>query len=143
VRDPSAGVLTWPWGGQIARAVVGPERCFEPEGPDQARHWTVCYPTAALLPMMALVQHVRAMNMGRVRAPTLLAYSQADQVVDAQESTRLLPALGGGLTVHEVERTGDPASHVIAGAIMSPGTTDELRERVVTFLAEQGLVPKP
>ena len=141
LRDRSAGMLTWPWGGVVARAVVGPERCFEPETPEQALHWTVCYPTGALLPMVALVDHVRAMDLARVRVPTLLVYSTSDQVVDARETGRILAALGGGgPTVHRVEGSGDPADHVIAGRIMSPGTTDAIRERVVEFLSEEGLL---
>ncbi|HUF75505.1 MAG TPA: alpha/beta fold hydrolase [Longimicrobiales bacterium] len=140
LRDPSARALTWPWGGVVARAVVGPERCFEPETPEQALHWTVCYPTRALLPMMAMVGHVRSMDLGRVRVPTLLFYSSSDQVVDAQETARILGGLGGdGPTVHLVEDSGDPAAHVIAGAIMSPGTTDRVRERILDVLEEEGL----
>lgn len=138
LRDPSARVLTWPWGGVVARAVVGPDRCFEPETPEQALHWTVCYPTRALLPMMALVRHVRSMDLADVRVPTLLVYSKADQVVDAEWTARVLGALGGtGPTVHLVERSGDPAAHVIAGSIMSPGNTGEVRARIVDFLARE------
>lgn len=144
VRDPSARVLTWPWGGVLARAVVGPERCFEPATPDQALHWTVCYPTRALLPMMALVEHVRSMDLERVRVPTLLVYSTEDQVVDPDETARVLGALGGeGPTVHVVEGSGDPAEHVIAGSIMSPGTTDAIRERILEFLERRGLAGAP
>jgi alpha-beta hydrolase superfamily lysophospholipase len=144
LRDPSARVLTWPWGGVIARALAGPERCFEPETPEQALHWTVCYPTRALLPMIALVEHVRSMNLSGVRAPTLLVYSTADQVVDAEETARVLGGLGGtGPTVRLVERSGDPAAHVIAGSIMSPGTTDEVRARVVDFLEREGVLTPP
>lgn len=144
VRDRSSRVLTWPWGGVLARVVVGPERCFEPETPEQALHWTVCYPTRALLPMMALVEHVRSMDLERVRAPTLLVYSPNDQVVDARETARLLGALGGGgPAVHVVEGSGDPAEHVIAGSIMSPGTTDEVRERILEFLERASLSSAP
>jgi alpha-beta hydrolase superfamily lysophospholipase len=141
LRDASTRVLTWPWGGAIARAVAGPERCFEPESPEQALHWTVCYPTSALLPMMALVQHVRSVDLASVRVPSLLIYSTEDQVVNAQETARVLGALGGeGPTVHVVAGSGDPAEHVIAGSIMSPGTTDAVRERILEFLERSGLL---
>jgi alpha-beta hydrolase superfamily lysophospholipase len=144
LRDPTGRFLTWPWGGAIARAVVGPERCFEPETPEQALHWTVCYPTRALLPMMALVQHVRSMDLERVRVPTLVVYSEADQVVDTEETARLLSALRGSrASAYLVERSGDPAAHVIAGSIMSPGTTDEVRVSIVEFLGRVGVVHTP
>jgi alpha-beta hydrolase superfamily lysophospholipase len=140
LRDRSARMLTWPWGGVVARAVAGAERCFEPETPEQALHWTVCYPTRALLPMMALVEHVRSMELERVRVPTLLVYSTSDEVVDARETARVLAALGGdGPAVHVVEDSGDPAHHVLAGSIMSPATTAPIRERIVRFLEDEAL----
>jgi len=140
LKDSSARMLTWPWGGTLARAVVGPERCFVPESPEQALHWTVCYPTRALLPMMALVGHVRSMDLVGVRVPTLLVYAPEDQVADADETARVLAPLGGvGPTVYVVEGSGDPAAHVVAGSIMSPQTTDGVRVRVIRFLGDAGV----
>jgi hypothetical protein len=56
----------------------------------------------------------------------------------------VLGGLGGtGPTVRLVERSGDPAAHVIAGSIMSPGTTDEVRARVVDFLEREGVLTPP
>jgi len=140
-RDRAARVLTWPWGGLVARTVAGPERCFEAASAEQERHWTVCYPTRALLPMMALVEHVRAMDLRDIRVPTLLVYSTGDRVVDAGETQRLLATgAGSGPQVYVVEGSGDPQQHVIAGSIMSPGTTGAVRERVMGFLEDVGVV---
>jgi esterase/lipase len=135
LRDRSSRVLLWPWGGLIARLVVGGERCFEPENDAQALHWTNCYPTRALLPMAALVAHVRSLDLGRVRAPTMVVYSRQDAVVDPAETERALEALGGGAPTYVlVEDSGDPAQHLIAGEIMSPETTDRVRERILEFV---------
>ncbi len=131
----TARLLLWPWGGLLARAVLGRERCFEAESREQERHWTTCYPTRALLPMMALVEHVRTMDLGRVTVPTLVVYSPDDRVVDTGETERVIAALGTDrATVFLVETSGDPADHVIAGDIMSPATTDAVRERILEFL---------
>ncbi len=135
LRDRSSRLLLWPWGGLIARAVVGAERCFEAENEAQALHWTTCYPTRALLPMAALVAHVRSLDLGRVRVPTVVVYSRQDAVVDPAETERVLAGLGGGAPTYVlVEDSGDPAHHVIAGAIMSPRTTDRVRERIREFV---------
>lgn len=137
--DRSAALLTWPWGGLIARGVVGAERCFEPANAAQAEHWTTCYPTRALLPMATLVAYVGSLDLRAVRAPTLVVYSRRDAVVDPMQTERLLTALGGtGPTWFVVDDSGDPAHHVIAGAIMSPGTTDRVRASIVAFLDEAG-----
>ncbi|MSR20892.1 MAG: alpha/beta fold hydrolase [Gemmatimonadetes bacterium] len=135
LQDRSSRVLLWPWGGLLARVLVGAERCFEPESEAQALHWTACYPTRALLPMMALVDHTRSLDLGEVRVPTLVVYSPRDAVVDPGETERLLSSLGGeGPTLFRVDDSGDPAHHVIAGDIMSPGSTDAVRERVLAFM---------
>ncbi len=140
LRDPAARILTWPWGGLIARAVTGPERCFEPESPAQAAHWTVCYPTRALLPMAALVRHVRSMELGGVATPALVIHSPSDQVVDSDAAARVLEGLGrSGAAFHIVDSSGDPADHVIAGSIMSPGTTDGIRRSIRAFLVDAGV----
>lgn len=138
-RDRSAELLLWPWGGLIARLVVGPERCFEPGSPGEAEHWTTCYPTRALLPMMALVDHVRTMDLSAATVPMLVLYSPDDSVVDPEATKRVLrrpeaPAP----TFFAVTDSGDPSHHVLAGRIMSPGTTDEVRTRILTFLADVG-----
>jgi alpha-beta hydrolase superfamily lysophospholipase len=134
-RDRAARVLLWPWGGLLARIVTGPQRCFVPHSAEEARHWTTCYPTRALLPMMALVEHVRTMDLSAVTAPTLVVYSPNDAVVDPAETRRVLARLGGGgATYFPVEESGDPSNHVLAGSIMSLGTTDRVRTRVADFL---------
>jgi pimeloyl-ACP methyl ester carboxylesterase len=135
VRDPAARVLLWPWGGVIGRWMVGPERCFQAKNADQERHWTTCYPTGALLPMMALVDRVQSLPEGALRAPTLVLYSRGDEVVDPQMTESLMPRLAEGpLELRAVEGSSDPEQHVIAGAIMSPETTDELRRLILEFL---------
>lgn len=133
-RNPQADMLLWPWGGALARAVQGPERCFEPLNPEQARHWTTCYPTRALLPMMALVEHVRSSDLGRVRAPVLVLYSPADAVVDARATERLLPRLGSARKELVALDGDEPSHHVLAGDIMSPGTTDRVVAEILRFL---------
>ncbi|MDP2956894.1 MAG: alpha/beta fold hydrolase [Longimicrobiales bacterium] len=134
-RDRTAEILLWPWGGLLARLIVGPERCFEPLNAAQERHWTTCYPTAALLPMMALVEHVRSSDLGRVRAPVLVLYSPADAVVDTGATERLFPFFGSPRKELVVmEGSDDPAHHVLAGDILSPTSTDWTVAEILRFV---------
>lgn len=144
--DRLSRVLLYPWGGWLARVVVGAERCFEPENEAQERHWTTCYPTAALLPMMGLVEHVRTMPLGRVEAAVLLVHSPDDAVVDAAETERVLARLPRGiLRTHVVEATSDPSRHVLAGDILSPVTNGEVHGVVTSFIEAVvgGVGPEP
>ncbi len=133
--DRTSRLLLAPWGGLLARLVVGSERCFTAENAEQELHWTTCYPTSALLPMMALVEHVRTRDLGGLEEPTLVVYARGDRVVDARETERVLRAIPG-VEVEPVapEATGDPARHVLAGDILSPGSTEWAVARILRFL---------
>jgi esterase/lipase len=136
LRDRTSEILLWPWGGLLARALLGQERCFEPKDAAQALHWTTCYPPRALVEMMSLVDFVRYRDLSRFRPPALVIYSSLDRVVDASATERILERLGERGISYVVDDSGDPEHHVIAGAIMSPETTDRVRERIVAFLHE-------
>lgn len=134
-RDGKARILLWPWGGLIARLVEGPERCFETHGDAHARHWTECYPTSSLLPMMALAEAVRDSPLEDIHTPTLVIYVPDDQVVDPREIELGYARLGADVKVlHAVEAPGDPERHVPAGAALSPGSTEEVRRAIEAFL---------
>lgn len=135
LRDRLAPVLLWPWGSVLARLVLGPERCFEPRNAYQAAHWTTCYPPGALLPMMALVEHVKTVDLGVIEIPTLVIYSPKDEIVDAIETERVILTLRPSLvSTYLVEESGDPENHVLAGDAVSPGTTDQVRARILATL---------
>jgi esterase/lipase len=138
LRDPGAGLLLWPWGGLLARLVLGEERCWTPVNAEQERHWTTCYPTRALLPMMALVDLVDRTDLSRVTAPTLVLLSTDDQVVDPAQTRRRVATFGSTTKeLSEVTDDGDPSHHVLAGDIVSPRTTDAVVGEMLTFVRRQ------
>lgn len=137
IGDPTARILTWPWGGLIARAIVGPERSFEPHNPEQARYWTERYPTRVLPEMAALVKLMDDDLLADVRAPTLVFVSPDDQVIDPDAVVAAMDRLGAEHSeLVRVTDAVDPSNHVLAGDILSPGRTKEVVERVVAFLRE-------
>jgi len=134
-RDPDSEMLLWPWGGLLARLFVGKERCWTPVSAEQERHWTTCYPTRALLPMMALVDLARRVDAAAIRTPMLVLYSAEDHVVDPEATQRF--AAGVGSTAKEVIAVtgdGDPSHHVLGGDILSPVTTDLLVTEMLRFV---------
>ncbi len=133
--DFSARVLTWPWGGLIARAVVGDYREWEPHNEAQARYWTTRYPVEGVLPMAALVKTVSRLDLAEVQAPTLVIYSSSDQVVSVDAILAALDRLGGTPTRSlDLGVVGDPDNHVLAGDILSPESTDRTVEAIVDFV---------
>lgn len=141
-RDPKSRILLWPWGRVLARIVSGPERCWEARNAEQERHWDTCYATEALLPMMGLVERVRTMDLEAVSTPALVLYSTDDEVVDPQATAELFGRLGSSpKRLVTFAGSSDPAQHILAGDIMSPGTNGEVVREVLLFLESAEIRP--
>jgi esterase/lipase len=137
-RDRSSRVLLLPWGGALARLVVGVEREWEPANELQARYWTTRYPTRALLPMMGLVDLVDDIDVGRFGTPLWMAISDEDQVIDAALARKRFDEWGGrDKVLVQVPDSGDPSHHVLAGDVLSPNTTAHLARQIVSFVKPQ------
>ncbi|MEM7320505.1 MAG: alpha/beta fold hydrolase [Pseudomonadota bacterium] len=142
INDPLAYLLTWPgaryWGPP---AMGGGERCFEPRNQAQQTYWTTCYPWAALMPMAALVKAVAAMDFSQAMVPALFVFSDDDAVVRSDATRDIAGRWGGPIEIQNVNLgpEDDPAAHVIAGDILSPGQTDRVVADILAWLQSQGI----
>jgi esterase/lipase len=137
-RDSSSEILLLPWGEQIAKAIIGPERSWEPLNAEQARYWTYSYPTEALLPMMGLVDLVRDGDLEAVNRPVLVIYSPNDQVVSPQAIEETFARFGSPeKEIISVAESQDPSNHVLAGNILAPDDTATIAEIILSFLAAE------
>ncbi|OUW17249.1 MAG: hypothetical protein CBD18_05190 [Opitutales bacterium TMED158] len=133
--DWRSSILLWPWGEEIAKLMVGDEYGWEPQNEDHARFWTTRYPTRALLSMMGVAHLGRASELERMVAPTLILYSREDRLVSWKQIERAFERMGAKRKrLERIEQTGDGSSHVLAGDILSPDTTDEVVDRIVSFV---------
>ena len=108
---------------------------------EQKRFWTMRYPSTALFPMQALVEHVRDASLNDYDVPTLAFYNNGDDVVDAKRITTWLDRLDAEGRV-KAERvlvipTAGEHEHVIAGRIVAPSQTATFRDRIVAFVRRQ------
>jgi pimeloyl-ACP methyl ester carboxylesterase len=134
-RGTGASLLTAPGGPMLARLIAGDTRCWEPANELQARYWSTCYPTAAVIEVMRLVNRANELARGDHPQGLLVFYSRDDQVVSPDailaafasfESPRKL--------LVEVTDSGDAKDHILAGDIMSPGTTRRIADQIVDFI---------
>lgn len=133
--DRSAAILTWPWGEQIATAVIGPERDWEPSSEAHGRYWTLNYPTKALLPMMGLVKLVNRTNLSRITRPVLVIYSPQDEVINPRRvETTFARMSRAAKQIIAVTRNEGESNHVLAGDITAPDKTDEIMQMILTFI---------
>lgn len=134
VQAGGAWLLTMPWGRQMARLLIGPDRSFEARNAEHARLWTTRYPTEALLPMAALTSLGNGAPVETATTPALFIFSDKDQVVRSELTRAIAARWGAAHQVVSVETSGDPANHVIAGDALSPGTTEALARTILDWL---------
>jgi alpha-beta hydrolase superfamily lysophospholipase len=135
VHDDRSRILTWPWGAQLARVLVGEYRSFTPINEEQAAYWTTRYPTGVLVEMMALVDLADEADLANLTTPTLVVTAAGDRVIDPQKVAARYPRLGAERKeLVWFEGAEDPAQHVLAGRILSPSGVAPLTSEVVSFL---------
>lgn len=135
--DRRTRILTWPWGAQLAELLVGKTRSWKPENEAHGLYWTSSYPVRAMLPMMGLVKLALSLDLHTVKVPTLVIYSPDDKTVDTAAIKAAFEEIGAEQKkLVAWGQAGDPDQHVLAGDILSPGSTAPLAQIIVDFLAE-------
>ncbi len=135
VRHPAAGLLAAPWGEQLARLLVGPERSWTPRNAAHGQYWTTRYPVRAAVTLGALLALVEDTDLGAVRAPLLLVHSLEDRVVDGHAAAARFADFGSPLKRRvELDVGEDPDHHLLAGDVLSPSGTAPLAALLLEFL---------
>ncbi len=136
IKNPLARVLTMPAARTWVPVLFGKERAFETHNDGHAMWWTNTYPSAALFPMAALVEHSRSVDYGSIRTPALFVFADSDEVVDHGVTRDIAARWGGDAEITPVSPgpTDDPSQHVIAGDVLSPGMNDSVVNLMVAWL---------
>lgn len=136
-RLKSGELLAGPWGAQLLQRFVGDEYRWTPLNAEQAKYWTWKYPSQALLPMMAIVREVRDSPLESIRQPTLIIYSPNDRVVSPDKILDAHERLGATIKpLIAAETSGDPSNHVLAGRVLAPNDTAQVRDWILAFTRE-------
>jgi alpha-beta hydrolase superfamily lysophospholipase len=135
INDPLAFLLTWPLVRVWAPWVAGPVHSFAPRNDRQAMFWTTSYPTVAAVPLGALVAYADRQDYVSATTPALFIYTRADKVVRSDMTDRVVARWGGPKQVINpvMGPRDDPASHVIAGDILSPDQTAPTVARILDW----------
>lgn len=133
--DPSSEWLTRPAGPLIARLMLGETRSWTPHNEQQALYWTTSYPTAAVVEVMRLVNRARSQLTRPINQDLLVLLSPEDEVVSPEASRRAYDAIEAPRKKLVEIAAEDPSSHVLAGDILSPGTTAEVAALIAGFIA--------
>ena len=133
--DPKTRMLLWPWGQQLAELVNGKERYWEPHNQGHGQYWAHQYPTKAVLPVLGLVKLVNDADLENINIPTMMIYSSKDKVISIPALKRAFSRLPSAKNqLIEFNDTQDPSFHILAGDILSPSSTEQVKQKVLEFL---------
>src|SRR5210317_185784 len=133
-RDGKAGWLTRPAGPLIARLVAGDTRSWDAHNELQARYWSTSYPIEAAVEVMRLVDLLNSRLPMQLQQKLLVLLSPDDEVVAPEATKQAFERISAPhKALIEVEDAGDPSNHVLAGDILSPGSTEDITALIVEF----------
>jgi pimeloyl-ACP methyl ester carboxylesterase len=143
--DPMAIFAAFPGGRLLARLIVGETYVWQPENRAQAAAWDTAYASSALVPMMRLSNWVdQPRRLREVRTPALVLYSTGDLVVSPAQIDRAVDALGSEpKRLEAIPDVESRSRHNLAGDAVSPGTTEDVRQRIRRFLVEDLGMERP
>lgn len=133
--DPAAQWITRPGGPILLRLMAGESRTWEPLNERQETYWTTTYPTAATIEVMRLADRASTLLERSFDHDVLMLVAPADRIVSpaaAVEAFETMEAPHKELI--EFTDSEDPKQHILAGDIVSPGTTEIVAGMIVEFL---------
>lgn len=135
LRAEMVGMLLWPYGEMIGKAVQGDYVEWEPKNEGHGTYWTNRYPVGAVVEMMRLLKHVNNLDLSTMTVPVQIIYSPEDQVVDPSYIETTFEEMGSDRKmIIPLEDVENENNHVIAGAILSPGDTDRVINHIDDFI---------
>jgi esterase/lipase len=133
--DGKAAWLTRPAGPLIARLIAGDTRSWEAHNEQQARYWSTSYPIEAAVEVMRLVDLLDSRLPMQLEQNLLVLVSPDDEVVSPEATKQAFGRIDAPRkALIEIENPGDPSNHVLAGDILSPGSTDDVAALIVDFV---------
>jgi esterase/lipase len=139
VKSAGAFLLTGPWASQLTRIIIGKRAGFKPDNVLHAKYWTTDYPSSALLPMAQTVKLAVNAPLQDIKTPALFVYSSFDNVVRPEKTMDIVGRWGGKTQSIDVGDIGTGSNHVIAGDALSPQMTAPLTEKIIGWLAANGI----
>ena len=134
-RRQEAELLLLPWGNVMLQIVEGSTYTFDTYNEQHARYWTSTSPSKALLPMMGVVKLARNADLQHIDVPVLVLYSPDDEIISTDTVKKYYRQFGARhKEILSVDNAGDPQHHVLAGDILSPQTTREVADKIISFV---------
>lgn len=133
--DPAAQWITRPGGPILLRLMAGETRDWEALNEQQEIYWTTTYPTAATVEVMRLADRAEAQLSRPFDHEVLMMVAPGDQVVSPAAALDAFESMQSPRKqLIEFTDSEDPSQHILAGDIISPGTTESVAAMIVEFV---------
>ena len=137
-RAEMVGLLLWPYGEMIGKAVEGDYVEWEPRNEGHGTYWTNRYPVGAVVEMMRLLKYVNDLDLTAMETPVQVIYSPDDQVVDPEYIRLTYDEIGSDRKeIVPLEDVESENNHVLAGTILSPGDTERVINHIDSFVRSE------
>jgi esterase/lipase len=136
-KNPLAAAALWRPAIRLFECCFGSWRNFDAVNTRHARFWTVCYPVRAIATMMHLVRLSWRIDLNHTTIPVLMMVNPRDRVINvtlAVKRFRDFSSRRNKLVFFTSNR--DLGHHILAGDILSPGTTQKALAIIRKFLRD-------
>lgn len=132
IKDKASFLLGGALGKTLTKILFGTHREFKAENELHGYHWTTRHPASALQEFMKATLALKKQDYNRLKAPTLIAYSPEDEVLDVEEIRKFYAKIKPQVKLLISEPEWD--QHVLAGDIVNPKGNRALKFYVIDFL---------
>jgi len=136
LRDWRAKFISGPLGRALARFVLGKEHSFHPDSIGHAEFWTTHYPSQAVVALMDLLNHARSIDLGKLKMPVLVIYTDQDTVVDVAAIRDRFDEIHAPTKL--IFDLPEASRHELTGDALAPETVQPVVQRILQFLADSG-----
>jgi alpha-beta hydrolase superfamily lysophospholipase len=137
VRDWRGKFISGPLGGLLARVVIGKDYSFQPDSVGHADFWTTRYPSQAIVALMDLVNHARAIHLDTLGVPALIIYTDKDTVVDINAIKQRFDEIRSPVKLL-IDLPG-ATRHELTSDALAPETVRPVVDRIAAFFAAQAV----
>lgn len=135
IKSPFGFLLTWPFSKYWVHLILGRQHQWEPVSEAQAKAWTHQYSTLALVEMQKTVDHINALDIGRLDTPLAVMYMKNDGTIHPPTAIKVFNRWGSRhKKLIQVEPDGDAEEHVFVGDIVAPQRLEWCLDRFNAFL---------
>jgi alpha-beta hydrolase superfamily lysophospholipase len=136
--DPKAMWVTRPGGPLLLRLAAGSTRSWDALNELQELYWTTSYPTRTVIEVIRVVDRAHEKIQTTTAPRVQVLYSPNDRVLSISRLRSGYASIQSPQkAIIEIEETGSPFAHIIAGDIISPDNTARVAEDISKFILRQ------